>query len=305
MKRIITILEITTLILLGYIIYFKCDNILNVLYMIATCGLVIFYCLNITIKTNQNKPQNENYYLNSLKKISFMSLSTLLIGILFKIEGFPGNKTMLMVGLFGCSFSALIFFVKKEIPQDNVSEENQLPFGFSKIDMLPRLIISLLLGIYIWVQGENIVLYKINQDLINNLTENSNLSQDDAKMVSAWYDIFNGNIKDKVLKQNEISETDYNAKAEALVYGNKENIPENLYVDIINIDDIQSIFYDMNIDTFLNDYDTTYIHSLRPIFYKYLDSYDKMKLDMKNLSKHTTNEEFINFVRQEIDTKNN
>ncbi|MCQ2975116.1 MAG: hypothetical protein MJ211_09970 [Bacteroidales bacterium] len=307
MDKVIKLFEFSTLVLLVYIILsaFTEHEFAKVVFYFKYFAftLSIFYVLLLfKIKQTNDLPIG-------IVKLTFFSFAMVTTGITLKLIHIPGGSLLLVFGMFFPFITTMIIIIntiknKSNETKQEIVKENNTSLIYSNKNLLLRLVIFLFLSIFVYRNTAKLTPYEPKQELINYLTSDLKISQYDAKMISAWFDVSRGFKKEKVLKTYEISEEDFNTKAEALAFGGKDNIPKFKYVEVVNFYSEYSKFAYQNIDDILFAEDTAYIHSLRPIFYDFLKQKDLHGFyDLENLAKHTNNSSFKEFVKNECSSE--
>lgn len=248
--------------------------------------LYLAYGFAQLICTLSSKSDNKNIGLSIVKLLSANVLNISVTSCYFMLNHYPGGSIMLYVGtLLGVIFT-IILLALKEMKTEGMK-------------LAPRIVIAIILAIVIRANWNLLTPYHANEALMESLCYSPKmkepLSEKDAAIVAAWYDINQGINKDKALKIYGLSEAEYNEKADALVYGGADKIPQNRKVEIVPNNNGYC-----EVDKMVSPDDTAYVHSLRPIYYQLFDN-ERLKeaIDMDNLAKHTDNIEFKEYVKQE------
>lgn len=233
-----------------------------------------------------SKDDNKNVKLSVVKMLSVSALNILVTSCSFMLNHFPGGSVMLIGG----SLLAIIFVILLLVFKES---------KFPGLKLVPRILIAMALSILVRTNWNLLTSYHANESIIDSLCNSYKmkepLSVHDATIVAAWHDINQGISKDKALKVYDLSEDEYDAKADALAYGGADKIPQNRNVEIVSLN---NGYYD--VDMMVSPNDTAYVHSLRPIYYELIsDSRLRNAVDFYNVAKHTDNVQFKEFVKEE------
>ncbi len=275
------------------------DGVFNQVFTIVTIALALIYYFG-AMSGKPKAEQGDNPAKVVRPKLAFLSLTVLCVGILFRVKAYPDASIMLLVGSVTLVVVLLLYLLTKDddIIKEEFTEDPEVVKLFSRNTMLIRVAVAVAIGFFMMVQGSKNIPYTAKNNLIDALTSiEKPLSQRDATIVAAWWDINCGFEKEKVLNAYQITESEL-ALGEKLAFeGN--SIPQDRKVEIIgDYAYAPNRIENLVIEEFLSASDFEYIKSLRSIVYKatYRDDI-KVAYDLNNIIQHTDNQEFIIFVK--------